>query len=375
MHVAQVNFVPAPAALSVEALFERWTTLADIPEAVAGCGIRVSVWQAAACEAQIHRRGVDYHFVDTRQCGDALRTSRLMAARLAASGAEVWHVHGLDFARQAWMLSQHPQARPLLMQDHANRPPRRWRRGRWRRWYASAAGMAFTSREQAEPFLAAELLPAGLPLYEIPESSCRFQPGSRRQARLETGLYGEPCLLTVGHLQAGKDPLTLLDGVAKVMPYYPGMQLWWVFGRAPMHAQVRRRIERDPRLRGRVHLLGAVPHAQVEVLMRAADVFISASRAESCGYAAMEAMACGAWPLLSDIPAFRTLSAGGRCGRLWPPGQSQRLAEVLHESIRTPAGRTPVRAHFERHLSFAAVGARWVDAYAHMRGADRCPPR
>ena len=45
MHVAQINFLRAPPDCTPEELFERWPSLADIPEAAAASGTRVSVIQ------------------------------------------------------------------------------------------------------------------------------------------------------------------------------------------------------------------------------------------------------------------------------------------------------------------------------------------
>jgi glycosyltransferase involved in cell wall biosynthesis len=133
-----------------------------------------------------------------------------------------------------------------------------------------------------------------------------------------------------------------------------------------MLGEVRQRIEHDPLLARRVHLLGKVTHTQIESLMQAADLFVSGSHAESCGYALLEAMACGVTPVVTDIPSFRALTDGGRIGRLWPCGDAARLAEALvHTAMNRPSPQR-VRAHFDANLSFAAVGRQWAAAYAQI---------
>jgi hypothetical protein len=47
VHVAQINFLPVPAGLASADVFEQWPTLADVAEAVASAGTRVSVIQLA----------------------------------------------------------------------------------------------------------------------------------------------------------------------------------------------------------------------------------------------------------------------------------------------------------------------------------------
>src|SRR3546814_18904766 len=92
------------------------------------------------------------------------------------------------------------------------------------------------------------------------------------------------------------------------------LRLWCGFGSAPLIGEVQDLSRARPKLAGRVHLLGKVPQAHVEALMRAADLFVSGSRAEGCGYSLLEALACGATPVVTDIPAFRALT-GDEIGR------------------------------------------------------------
>ena len=367
MHVAQLNFLPAPDDLGIEALLERWPSLQDIAELVAGAGVRVSVLQAASHAERLARNGVEYHFVDVDGTRTVESRGRRFADVLDGIHADVLHVHGLGFVKEACAVAGHlSPALPILFQDHADRPPRWWRRARHRRCFAKASGIAFTSLDQAQPFVAARLFGPATRLFAIPESSSRFTPGDRTRARAETGLHGDPCVLWVGRLTRGKDPLTVLEGIALAASRLPGLQLWCVFGAAPMLADVRAKIADDARLAGRVQLLGEVPHARIETLLRAADLFVSGSHAEGSGYAALEALACGVTPVLTDIPAFRALTGNGRVGHLWPRGDAMRLADELFLAATERASPQQVRGHFDAALSFEAVGRLWASAYAQV---------
>lgn len=367
MHVAQLNFLPAPDDLGIEALLERWPSLQDIAELVAGVGIRVSVLQAASHAERLARNGVEYHFVDVDGTRTVESRGRRFADVLDGIRADVLHVHGLGFVKEACAVAGHlSPALPILFQDHADRPPRWWRRTRHRRCFAKASGIAFTSFDQAQPFVAARLFGPATRLFAIPESSSRFTPGDRTRARAETGLHGDPCVLWVGRLTRGKDPLTVLEGIALAASRLPGLQLWCVFGAAPMLADVRAKIADDARLAGRVQLLGEVPHARIETLLRAADLFVSGSHAEGSGYAALEALACGVTPVLTNIPAFRALTGNGRVGHLWPRGDAVRLADELFLAATERASPQQVRGHFDATLSFEAVGRLWAGAYAQV---------
>lgn len=364
LHVAQINFVPVPEGLGANDIFEQWPSLVDVAEAVASSGTRVSVIQATTRPLQVIRNGIGYHFSDIRGTNTAADRGRRFASLLDDIKADVLHVHGLEYAEDAYAISQSLPQLPILFQDHANRLPSWWQRPRWRRWYTAASGAAFTAPELARPFIDAGLLAPSSQLFSIPESSCRFTRGSRARARAETGLYGDPCIIWVGHLSDDKDPMTVLDGISQAAATLPGLQLWCVFGNAPLLSVVQQRVDRDPHLAGRVHLLGKVPHGRVELLMRAADLYVSGSHAESCGYALLEAMACGVTPIVTDIPSFRALV--GDVGSLWPCGDATRLAEAI---IRTAAHRPSpqsVREHFDHALSFEAVGRQWLNAYTQI---------
>lgn len=377
MHVVQANILPAPEAWAHADVLERWPSLVDIAEIAASGGVRVSVIQAARRQDRIVRNGIQYRFVDVSAAHGALERGRRFATALADLGADVLHVQGLAFGDDAFAISRRLPRLPILCQDHADHPPRRWRpwqRLQWRRWYAAVSAVSFTAPEQAQPFIDAGVFGTRMRVFAIPESTSRFAPGDRGRARADTSLHGDPCLLWVGHLKDGKDPLAVIDGVARAALRLPALQLWCAFGTAPLLGEVRTRIQAYPQLAGRVHLLGKVPHARIEALMRAADLFVSGSHAEGSGYALLEALACGATPVVTDIPPFRALTGDGAIGRLWPPGDPERLAEALVDASSRRMSRGRVRAHFDATLSFTAVGRRWADAYAqvadiHARGA------
>ena len=105
----------------------------------------------------------------------------------------------------------------------------------------------------------------------------------------------------------------------------------------------------------------------------AADVFVAGSHHEGSGYALMEALACGAVPVVTDIPTFRLLTADGTLGALWSPGDAGDCARALVAAGRRnlTAERERVADHFACELSWDAVGRRAVEIIDRRRGA-RC---
>lgn len=374
--VAMVGFHLDRAGREPDALLEAWHTLPGVAGAVARAGVDVTVIQPAHRHASFERDGVAYRFVAERPAlfrrgAGATRPVRLPASRVvdavAAAAPDIVHVNGLTVPAGAMRVRKRLPDVGILAQDHADRPPSLWRRPAARRAMRAYDAAAFTAREQAEQFFEARLFPPDLPVYEVPESSTDFAPGSRPRAREATGIHGDPCLLWLGNLDANKDPLTTLDGFAAAVADLPDARLWCHYRRAPLLDAVERRVRDDPRLRDRVRLLGPCPHERVEAVLRAADALVQGSHWEGSGYAVIEAMACGATPVVTDIPPFRRLT--GDVGRLWEPGDAEALAAALRrlagDDPRGPRGRRDrVRRHFERALSWDALGRRLVEVYA-----------
>src|SRR5262249_52367141 len=152
------------------------------------------------------------------------------------------------------------------------------------------------------------------------------------EARARCGIAGAPALLWVGRLNANKDPLTVLAAFDAALASLPDATLTMAFGTSELVDDVSATIDRLPRLRDRVRLAGAVPHADMHILFSAADLFIVGSHDEGSGYALIEALACGAMPVVPDIPTFRLLTGGGAVGCLWTPGDVTACARAILEA-------------------------------------------
>jgi glycosyltransferase involved in cell wall biosynthesis len=368
LHVVQISFFSDPAGRLPQELLEAWPSLVDVADAACRAGVRVSVVQASSHSERLDRNGVRYYFLPFGAALPEIRQSAAFGELLRHLVPDVLHVHGLGFLRDVVALAAIAPAIPIVLQDHANRAPRFWRRASWRRGLSVAAGITFCALQQARPFVNAGLVDPRTRLYGIPESTSRFTPGDQAAARRATQVSGEPVALWVGHLDANKDPLTVLDGISEAARTLPRLQLYCCFGVAPLLGVVQERIAADPLLRGRVHLLGRVPHERIEQLMRAADVFVLGSHHEGSGFSLIEALACGLPPVVTDIPSFRSLTGAGTIGMLWPCDDARALGEALRTVGARSDGqmRAAVRAHFERELSFDALGQKLAEMYQDL---------
>jgi glycosyltransferase involved in cell wall biosynthesis len=365
LRVVQVSAVRDPRLRTGEEILAAWRTLEMTARASADAGFETVVVQAAWRDEELMRDGVRYRFVREPEgaMGRVLRRLRpRLAGAVRALRPAVVHLQGLAF----------PHARQLsgigaavLAQDHSDRVPAGWRRAERRHALRRIDGALFTAAEMARPFFDAGVLRPGLPVLEVMEATSAFTPGDVEEARKRTGIGGDPCILWLGHLDSNKDPLTILDALSLARRTLPELRLWMCFGTAPLEPQVRARLAAEPGLAARVTLLGRVPHTEVEQLCRAADFLVQGSSREATSYALLEALACGCTPLVTDIPALRRMTGGGAIGGLFRPGDVPGLASLLESFSARPRAelRQAARAHFERHLSPAALSRDLGAAY------------
>jgi glycosyltransferase involved in cell wall biosynthesis len=363
------------------AILAQRRPLTEQVEALAAAGVENIVLQVAGRDATLVRNGVQYRFVADRWPARAVIHLPLRVRWIPAFGRlaralrpDVIHVHGLANSWQIVALKRRVPRVPMLAQDRATRPERGVR-GVLQRWaFARTDAVAFATREQAAPFRDAGLLRADVPVFEVIAGSCEFTPGDRTAARARSSLRGDPCLLWVGHLTDNKDPLTMLDAVARAVPELPDAQLWCCFGRAPLRERVEARIAADPRLRGRVHLLGFRPREELEAFYRAADFLVLGSRREGCPWVCIEALACGTPVVATAIAPIRAITAGDTAGCLFPPGDAAAAARCLID-IRTRDSatlRASAREQFDRKLSWPAIAEQLIAAYRSL--IDRTRP-
>lgn len=386
MHVALLNYAYDSDLADAETLLARYTSLTDWAEALLAAGARqVTVVQRCWCDAELERNGVRY-LLRRDRAGPTPRLWQRTApihAAVAGLGADVVHAHGLLFAAQIGRLRRRlPRQTALVLQDHAGTPGEarglarikaRLRRPIERAGLRATDAFLFTDALQAQPWRAAGLIGPDQPVYAVLESSRRLERLPRAEARAQTGLRGDPLLLWVGRLNANKDPLTVLAGFERALERLPNARLAMSYLTDDLLPEVRAMLAGAPALAERVDLLGRLPYAQMAALFSAADLFVLGSHREGSGYALIEAIGCGAAPVVTDIPSFRAITDGGRLGRLWPPGDAAALACALAEL--GAQDRAPLRAalaqHFEQELSWPAVGRRALAVYQNVLSRRR----
>lgn len=382
MHLVILNLAYRPELATPDVLLDSFRTLPAWAEAVLNAaregGIadpRVTVVQRFGADAELERAGVSYRFV--RDGGPApwrwWRPSRRVLSAAASACRDVGsgrgalvHLHGLGSGAVLPGLRRRlPAGVAVVVQHHAELPARGLAGVFQRRGLRAADAFLFAARALAEPWRRRGAIRGDAPVFEVMEGSSDFRPMERDEARRRTGLSGAPLLLWVGRLDANKDPLTVLTAFEGVLPELPGARLAVAFGPdSPLLGAVEARIAGSEALSRTVVLLGTLPHAGLEAVYNSADLFVLGSHHEGSGFALAEALACGAVPVVTDIPSFRVMTGGGAVGALLPPGRPDALADALRTVAGRPPARAAARAIFEQRLSWPAIGRAALAAYA-----------
>lgn len=199
----------------------------------------------------------------------------------------------------------------------------------------------------------AKLVAAGVP----PERTVVIPCGFERSLvdEVADAVTEHPGRVTVvGRLVPYKRVDVAIRAVARVRSTIPEVELV-VIGQGPE----RQRLESLAQELGvvdRVHLRGFVDrHDDVLTAIAESSAFVSASEIEGFGIVVVEAMGLGVPYAVTDIPAFREVTAGGVGGRLFAQGDDAALARCLVELLTPGPERAAMRAAGREH----AAGYEW----------------
>jgi glycosyltransferase involved in cell wall biosynthesis len=181
-----------------------------------------------------------------------------------------------------------------------------------------------------------------------------------------------PVLVAVQRFSTEKDPRTLFEAFRLVKEHAPRVHLLLLgSGNVDDNAALTSLIPHG--VRAATHLLGT--RDDVEQVLNAADVFVSASRAEGIPNAVAEALLTERTAVVTDVGDTRRLASPGVT--LVAPGDPRALSDGvlahLSESAYTRAQKGALsRAHVVQHFSLAHSAARyralWEDCHVRHRG-------
>lgn len=375
MHVCHLLLREMPAIENWFAFEERFPWVAELLAAQAAADMPATWLAPAGREIRFEYHGIRVWLVASAAERPARRISRLIAALEQIAPAAL-HVQGIvnPAALAAVGRWAHRRSMPVIVQDQAGGVPRNpVRMLYFRRALAHVDAVLFGNRRNLERWVCRGLLPRkkAAVIFGLSSAFAFADEPQRRSRRLELGVTGTPAFGWVAHLDANKDPITVLCGLRDYFAAHPQARCHLVFQSGELLNACQALVDGDARLRGRVYFRGPLPHAQLAPFFQAIDYLVQGSREEAYGLTVLEAMAAGAIPIITDIPPFRLLTAEGRFGYLFPAGDARALARLIQDLPPRPAAasRRAVRQHFESNFSYPAMMAQFQQVYS-----GRFPP-
>ena len=115
---------------------------------------------------------------------------------------------------------------------------------------------------------------------------------------------------------------------------------------------------------------GFIENDKLPLLLDSSDIYVSTSFSDGRSVSLMEAMACGAFPVVSDIPANRDMIKDGENGYLFPADSSKIMAEKLIMAIRNEGLRSEQigenRKFIEENFDLDMIMRELFDIYENL---------
>jgi glycosyltransferase involved in cell wall biosynthesis len=183
----------------------------------------------------------------------------------------------------------------------------------------------------------------------------RFRPGESRADEKGPRLLSNRKLEPVYNIEA------IIDAFVFLRDEFPRATLL-VVGSGSMKESLLARAHASP-ARDAIEFRDDVAHREMPDLLRAHDVYCSMSRSDTTSVSLLEAMACGMFPVVSDIPANREWIEDGVNGRLVPVDDPRALAAAVERIWIDRAARENART-----LNIDIIGKRanWYDNMAEV---------
>lgn len=380
---AVLHYDPRVAGPNIHDYLDRVAIHRELPAQLAARGHEVHVVHLYPRAADVAVDGARHHFVQEHPIGRGLAAvmgginrrdpmvyrPALRAVQLIHDlRPDVVHFHGLTLTWNLLLLVSRLDRRvPLVVHYHGGAPARNPVARIVQRSVARRGSrFLFTTTEHARPFVE-DLDLDRLRIVEYPETSTTFRFRPRSDARQVTGMLGNPVFLWTGRLHPVKDPLTALRGFERILAERPEAQLYLYYLTDELLATMRAYVSSRPSLPLHVHFRGLISNPELEAAYNSADFFLQASLREIMGCAALEAMATGTIPVVTDIPSFRAMTDGGRFGILFPRGDDAALARgVLALSPDLRSLSAGVLKRFHDALSYPALGAQLDRIYSEL---------
>lgn len=336
-----------------------------ILEALAKNNVVINIGQIDY-EGEYLKGGVKYYFKRFRKSG--LRFPLKLHRFIKALEPDIVVIQSLHFPLQVIQLRLllGKQAR-IIVQNHAEQPFKGIKKYLQRIADTCIDAYLFTSHEMGMDWLNKGNMAKPDKIREVMEVSSVFTPMNKLLARKKMTVTGDPVFLWVGRLNHNKDPLTVVRAFLRFAALHTAACLYMIYHTAELLPDILKLLNNSP-YKDSVILVGSVPHTDMQYWFNSADIILSGSFYEGSGTAVCEAMSCGCMPLVTDISSFRMITANGRCGLLYEPGNEDALLSALicTQQMDIREKQKISYDQFRVNLSFEAIAGRFEAVAASL---------
>jgi len=164
----------------------------------------------------------------------------------------------------------------------------------------------------------------------------------------------------------------LLDAVPYVIENYKDIEFVLIGDGSLRDSLINK--ARETGIQGKVDFKGFVDNKEIPKYLKSSDIYVSTSLSDGCSVSLLEAMACGAFPVVSDIPANRDIVDDGVNGYLFDVNSPEDLANKLLLAIEEKDLRRAasignyelIKDNFEMEL----IMERLLNIYKELSGAS-----
>lgn len=175
-----------------------------------------------------------------------------------------------------------------------------------------------------------QLIQGGLELDKFP-----FQRGNDF-LRQQLGLRAEKVVLSTRMLGRVHNLDIIVKAIPLVKRELPAVKFVFVYRGSQAQERALQRLIQELGVSNDVLLIGAVPNHSIAAYYHLADIFVSVTSSEGMPGSLTEAMACGAVPVVSDLPVFRDWITPGQNGMIVPVRDEIATAQAIVHLLHNP---------------------------------------
>lgn len=367
MKIVNISYVSFPDETDPEFWIRKSWFFKGIWEAVAAMDEVIFI-DFIGYEGKVRNGDMEYWFYNKSK--KALRFPFGINKAIAAQKPDMVIVHGMRSPLQVLLLRLALGKKTLIVvQDHGGG----YFSSQWKIWLQKCADRVidayfFTAAKQAEVALQQRIIGDKNKVKEVMEVSSVFKPGSKKISRNITGVTGDHTYIWVGHLNLNKDPMLAVKAFSEFVKDGKDAMLYMIFQSETLLPEIKEWLAMHEATAKRIHLVGKVPHEQLQHWYNSCDFIISTSQFEAGGVSVCEAMSCGCIPVLSNIPSFVAMTEN-QCGIIFDVGECRSLLLALYKSIiiNKESERKKTLQRFELHLSFKAIARQIHDTLERLK--------